>query len=180
MRMMENGALALITLVLTSMARLVLADEFPAGEPVEKSGLEIAGVYLQAVEMEPAMSGQEPGETDIHLEADIHATDGNSHGFAEGDWIPYLVIDYTLGKGGSDWTKSGMLHPMIASDGPHYGANVALDGPGLYRVSFRIHPPAGDHFMRHTDKETGIAPWWNTIDYAGDFKFIGTGKKGDY
>ena len=172
--------LILTALSLASVAGAALADEFPAGEPVQRFGMEIAGVYLQPVEMEPTMAGQEAGETDIHLEADIHATDGNAHGFANGDWIPYLVIDYTLGKEGSDWTRSGMLHPMVASDGPHYGANVALDGPGLYRVSFRIQPPAGDHFMRHTDQETGIAPWWNTIDYAGDFKFIGTGKKGDY
>jgi hypothetical protein len=34
--------------------------------------------------------------------------------------------------------------------------------------------------MRHIDEETGIAPWWDPIDYAGDFNFIGTGKSGDY
>ena len=73
-----------------------------------------------------------------------------------------------------------MLHAMVASDGPHYGANVALEGPGRYRVTFRIQPPAPDHFLRHIDAETGVAPWWNTIDYTGEFNFIGTGKKGDY
>lgn len=176
MKLLGNGA----ALALACLAGSALADEFPAGEPVEQDGMEIAGVYLQPVEMAPAMAGQEAGETDIHLEADIHALAGNAHGFSEGDWIPYLSIDYALGKEGSDWTLSGTLHAMVASDGPHYGANVALDGPGRYHVSFTIQAPAGHHFMRHTDDETGIAPWWEPIDYAGDFNFIGTGKSGDY
>jgi len=34
--------------------------------------------------------------------------------------------------------------------------------------------------MRHTDKETGVGPWWKPVDFHGDFKFVGTGKKGGY
>jgi hypothetical protein len=172
--------LAAAALFLVPLMAPAVADEFPAGDPVELHGMEIAGVYLQPVEMAGAMDGQDPASTDIHLEADIHAIDGNAHGFSAGDWLPYLAIDYTLAKEGSDWTQSGALHPMVASDGPHYGANVALDGPGLYHVAFRINPPQAHHFMHHTDAETGIAPWWDPIDYTGSFKFIGVGKKGDY
>ncbi len=157
-----------------------VADEFPAGDPVEVAGMEIAGIYLQPVEMEPAMAAQDATATDIHLEADIHALDGNPNGFGAGDWIPYLSIGFALRREGSDWTTSGMLHPMVASDGPHYGVNVALDGPGTYEVSFEIRPPAGEHFMRHTDEETGVASWWDPIVYTGTFNFIGVGKKGDY
>ncbi len=157
-----------------------LAGESPVGEPVEINGMKVAGVYLQAVEMEPAMPGQEAAKTDIHLEADIHAIKGNENGFAAGEWVPYLDITYVLTKKGSAWKASGDLGPMVASDGPHYGANVKLDGPGLYTASFHLKPPAGHGFMRHIDKETGVGPWWKPFDFTGDFKFVGTGKKGGY
>lgn len=74
----------------------------------------------------------------------------------------------------------GALHPMVASDGPHYGANVKLDGPGAYQLVFEIAPPSAHGFMRHVDKETGGAPWWKSFQYKGEFKFVGTGKKGGY
>jgi len=158
----------------------VLAGELPAGEPVEINGMKVGGVYLQAVEMEPAMPGQEAAKTDIHLEADIHALKGNENGFAAGEWMPYLDIAFVLTKKGSAWKSAGPLLPMVASDGPHYGANVKLDGPGQYSLSFTIKPPHGHGFMRHTDKETGVGPWWKPFEYKGDFKFVGTGKKGGY
>ena len=170
------AALAATALLSTS----VLAGENPAGEPVEINGMKVAGVYLQPVEMEPAMAGQEAAKTDIHLETDIHALKGNENGFAAGEWIPYLAISYQLTKKGSAWKSAGPLLPMIASDGPHYGANVKLDGPGQYALSFHISPPHGHVFMRHTDKETGVGPWWQPFDYQGEFKFVGTGKKGGY
>ena len=38
-------------------------------------------------------------KADIHLEADIPATEDNPNGFAtEGDWGPYLTIEYTVTK----------------------------------------------------------------------------------
>lgn len=156
------------------------AGEQPAGVPLTKNGLQIMGIYLQPVEMEPAMADQSPAATDIHLEADIHATGDNKQRFPEDAWVPYLDVRYTLTKKGSPWKAEGMLHPMEASDGPHYGANVKLDGPGAYDLVFHIAPPAPHDFMRHTDKETGIEPWWAPFDYTGGFKFVGTGKKGGY
>jgi len=157
-----------------------LAGEQPAGVPVEKNGMQIMAVYLQPVEMEPMMAGQDPASTDIHLEADIHALKDNPNRFPQDAWIPYLEITYKLTKKGSAWSASGPLHPMVASDGPHYGANVKLDGPGAYDLVFEIAPPPGRVFMRHTDKETGVPPWWQPFAYRGEFKFIGTGKKGGY
>jgi hypothetical protein len=178
------------------------AGNLPAGEPMEHEGLKVWAMYLQAVETEAPMAsmehkgghqdkadhshhaghanvtGHEPG--DIHLEARIHALTDNPYGFREGDWIPYLEVRYTLTKKGSRWTASGMLHPMMASDGPHYGGNVNLDGPGAYELALTIAPPSSQVFMRHTDAETGATAWWQPFKYRGGFKFIGTGKKGDY
>lgn len=161
-------------------SNLAWAGEQPAGEPLDKNGMRIMAVYLQPVEMEPPMSDQDPAKSDIHLEADIHALQKNTNGFPEDAWIPYLSITYKLNKEGSTWTTSGTLQPMVANDGPHYGANVKLDGPGAYVLSFEISPPSGHGFMRHTDKETGVSPWWAPFTYMGKLKFIGTGRKGGY
>lgn len=158
----------------------VLAGEMPAGEDIEINGMKVGAVYLQAVEMEPAMAGQEAAKTDIHLETDIHAIKGNENGWAAGEWVPYLEISYILTKKGSAWKSAGPLPPMVASDGPHYGANVKLDGPGQYNLTFAINPPSGHVFMRHVDKETGVGPWWKPFQYTGGFKYVGTGKKGGY
>lgn len=164
----------------TASANLAVAGEQPAGEPVVVNGMEVLGIFLQPVDMEPDMAEQSSQVTDIHLEADIHAVPGNENGFAGGEWIPYLNISYVLTKTGSDWTKKGMFMAMVASDGPHYGANVKLDGAGEYNLTFHIQPPMGHAFMRHTDKETGVGQWWKPFDYTGTFVFAGAGKKGGY
>src|SRR5690606_23153496 len=129
--------------------------------PVERGGMEIGAVYLQPIEMDPPGVMRPAKDSDIHLEADIHATADNPTGFPEGEWMPYLVVKYELRKQGSDKAESGMLMPMVANDGPHYGDNVKLDGPGRYRLKYTIAPPSADHmshFGRHVDKETGVGP----------------------
>ncbi len=155
-----------------------LAGELPIGDPVEKNGMEIAAVYLQPVKMDPmeAMSGMK----DVHLEADIQAAKGNPNGFGEGEWIPYLEIAYKIEKIGSNWSTHGSFMPMIASDGPHYGSNVALDGPGEYKLDYEIIPPIRNGLYRHTDKETGVGDWWAPFNVKWSFKYLGTGKKGTY
>ncbi len=154
------------------------AGEFVIGAPVMKNGMEIGAVYLQAVKMAPMLPGMQPA--DIHLEADIHGLKGNEQGFREGDWIPYLQISYHLEKQGSDWALTGAFMPMVASDGPHYGANIALAGSGRYRVTYHIDPPPYQGLYRHTDKETRVNPWWKPFDVQWDFTYLGTGKKGGY
>ena len=157
------------------------AGEIGIGDPVEKNGMEIAAVYLQPVKMVPMIPMQEAKViADIHLEADIHAIKGNPNGFGEGEWIPYMVISYRLEKLGSDWQTSGIFMPMVASDGPHYGANVPTNGAGKYRVHYRIEPPARGGLFRHSDKETGVGKWWTPFTVQWDFVFAGTGKKGSY
>jgi uncharacterized protein involved in high-affinity Fe2+ transport len=94
--------------------------------------------------------------------------------------VPYLGIKYRISKEGSPFITSGAFMPMIASDRPHYGANVKLDGPGKYKLLYRIEPPVYHGLYRHTDKETGVAEWWAPFDVEGEFSFAGTGKKGGY
>ena len=75
-----------------------LALETPIGKPQKQSGMEIAAVYLQPVPMEPAGMMKSVAESDIHLEADIHAQSDNKNGFADGAWIPYLGVTYEITK----------------------------------------------------------------------------------
>lgn len=86
------------------------AHEQPAGNPLDKYGMQIMAVYLQPVEMKPAMPGQDPAKSDIHLEADIHATQGNKNGFPNEAWMPYLRVSYTLSKKGRA-ARSGAVSP---------------------------------------------------------------------
>lgn len=165
-----------------------MALEYPLGKPVIKYGIEIQGVYLQPVTMDVEgkhdMPHLDAKESDIHLEADIHAVADNPNGFAEGDWIPYLKVDYKVTKmNAPETSQSGTFMAMVASDGPHYGANLKLNGYGQYRVEYHILPPdmnAQVTFGRHIDKETGVAAWFAPIDVSWDFNYAGTGRKQSY
>jgi hypothetical protein len=160
-----------------------LALEYPIGKPQHQAGMEVAAVYLQPVPMEPAGMMRAVPESDIHLEADIHAQSDNANGFADGAWVPYLGIKYEITKQGSAQKLSGELMPMVANDGPHYGDNVKLLGPGKYRLKLSIEPPGSSpqtHFGRHTDKETGVGPWFKPFSLEYEFTYAGIGKKGGY
>src|SRR6266702_1309651 len=114
------GALLAAT-ILPAAAPVALAKETPVGKPQSIAGMEIGAVYLQPIEMEPPGMMRDAKESDVHLEADIHAGKDNPNGFAKGDWIPYLVIGYELTKEGAGEARKGDFMPMVASDGPHYG-----------------------------------------------------------
>ena len=162
------------------------AVEYPIGQPQQRSGMEIGAVYLQPIDMEPEGMMRKAAESDVHMEADIHALGDNPNGFGEGAWIPSLLVKYELTKVGSDWKTSGDFMPRVANDGPHYGDNVKLAGPGKYRLKYTIYPPNapenpyGKHFGRHTDRLTGVRPWFKAFTVEYDFTFAGIGKKGGY
>lgn len=180
---MKSKLLCAVLTSLALVASVTQAAETPIGKHQIVSGMEIGAVYLQPVKMEPEGMMKRVEESDIHLEADIHATKKNNNGFAEGDWVPNLVIQFEVTKVGSAFKVAGDLMPMVASDGPHYGDNVKLDGPGKYKLKFTVQPPSANthaHFGRHVDKETGVAPWFKAFDLNYDFTFAGTGKKGGY
>ena len=161
------------------------AKEVPIGPHVTKEGLEVAAVYLQPIEMDPPDMMRAAAQSDLHLESDIRAAKDNRNGFAEGDWVPSLEVGFEVvkldGDKPTDQKVSGMLMAMVANDGPHYGDNVKLFGPGRYRLKLTVAPPGkASHFGRHVDKETGVGPWFAPFDVSHDFTFAGVGKKGAY
>ncbi len=160
------------------------AAEYPIGKHQIQGGMEIGAVYLQPITMEPEGMMRKASDSDVHLEADIHAVKNNPTGFAEGDWMPYLQVTYKLTKqGDAKWKSEGDLMGMVASDGPHYGDNVKLNGPGKYHLTLVVKPPMQTGHMafgRHVDKETGVGPWFKPITLDYDFPFAGIGKKGGY
>ena len=176
--------LALLGSVAATLAAApAVALETPIGKPQKHAGMEVAAVYLQPVAMDPPGMMKSVADSDIHLEADIRAQSDNANGFADGAWVPYLGIGYEITKAGAAQKIVGTLMPMVASDGPHYGDNVKLAGPGKYTLKLSIAPPGASphaHFGRHTDKETGVAPWFKPFTVQYEFTYAGTGKKGGY
>ncbi|NKI69657.1 hypothetical protein GN109_09515 [Collimonas pratensis] len=180
---MKVKVFAAAVLLSLGIAGAATAAEYPIGKQQIMNGLEIAAVYLQPIKMEPEGMMRKAELSDIHLEADIHAVKNNPNGFAEGDWMPNLVISYEFSKAGSTQVVKGDMMPMVASDGPHYGDNVKLMGPGKYTLKMIISPPsanAGAHFGRHVDKETGVGAWFKPFEVVNEFTFAGVGKKGGY
>jgi uncharacterized protein involved in high-affinity Fe2+ transport len=150
-------------------------EEFPLGDDHVVGPLNIAGVYFQPVDMEPAgMGGIPASQADMHLEADISAAAGNELGYGAGDFVPNLTVKYRAQKKGSTKVIEGNFMPMSASDGPHYGNNVKLDGAGLYKITFIIENPEKQGYLLHVDKETGVTGrYWKTpIEVSWDFDYI--------
>lgn len=156
--------------------------------------LSIGAVYLQPITMAPAGMMLPRNQSDIHLEMDIH-TKANlkSRGFAPGDWLPNVNVNYTIQKiGDAEPLACGGMHaestknicqlmPMVASDGAHYGNNVKLNGPGFYVVTFEAK--TSPNFGWHTDTDskilgTELVDWHFKQSYL--FKWSGVGKLGGY
>lgn len=174
-------SLLVLPAVLMFATTVSVAKEYPVGKPQQCGGMEIAAVYLQPIEMDPPGMMRPAKDSDVHLEADITALEDNQNGFQEGSWVPYLQVSFVLTKEGSNEKVEGTFHPMVANDGPHYGDNVKLLGPGKYNLKFTILPPGKDSmFGRHTDKETGVAPFFEKCETSYDFVYAGIGKKGGY
>lgn len=117
---------------------------------VEKEFLNLNAVYFQPVDM---TGGYKAEDYDCHLELDVSALK-NGFGYGTGDWVPYLTVEYDVKKNDSDFTTSGTFMPMAASDGPHYGGNIKMDGDGMYTVTFTVKFPDSSTYLIHTD-ETG-------------------------
>ena len=147
------------------------AAEFYIGEPVVQDDMQIVPNYLAGIEMDHMPPGGQMGPDTIHLEADVHATKDEKHGFPEDAWIPYLTIRYTLTKDGSHFKKTGKLAPMTAGDGPHYANNVNMAGPGTYQLTYEILPPSSNGFIRHVDKATGVPDWWKPMTLHWTFTY---------
>ena len=122
--------------------------EIPIFEDEELAFINLSAVYFQPVPMAP---GQESIEDfDLHLEADIAALE-NDLGYGVGDWVPYLTVDYKVVGSDGEVAAEGSFMPMAASDGPHYGANIKLNGDGVYTVTFTVKFPDSSTYLIHTD-----------------------------
>jgi uncharacterized protein involved in high-affinity Fe2+ transport len=149
--------------------------EYPIGDEIDLGPIIVNGVYFQPVDMEPASQGLPAAESDMHIEADIAAAEGNNLGYGVGDFVPNLTVDYQILTEDGTQAASGTFMPMSASDGPHYGANIKLPSAGIYKVSFIIHSPEEDGYVLHVDKDTGVTGkfWtepltatWDAFEYV--------------
>jgi uncharacterized protein involved in high-affinity Fe2+ transport len=147
--------------------------EYPIGDDVLKNHMRIAAVWLPPIAME-GMPASAAGDV-IHLEADIHATEENPNGFAKDEFVPYLKIHYTIAPVGdaSAPTYRGELIPMVARDGLHYGASLAMPKAGAFRLTYSLEPPSAGGLGRHSDAATGVAPWWEPFEVAFDWDYPG-------
>jgi hypothetical protein len=169
--MLASGLLAALAIGVTTDSR---ATEVAIGRAKERHGIRIAAVYSEPVSMDEYWGGEPPERADLHLEADVHAMQGNRYGFHAGEWVPYLSITYTLELLGTGRPIVGQLWQMTATDGPHYGVNVRMSGAGRYKLIYRIGSPTEWGLARHTDTKTGVAPWWDPFDVEWTFDYPGS------
>lgn len=149
--------------------------EYPIGDPVEQHQMRIAAVWLPPIHMDGELAN--PGSDLIHLEADVHATQGNRNGFAKDEFVPYLKIQYQIvSTGGGSAIHQGELMPMVAVDGLHYGASVAMPKAGSYQLIYDIKPPSAGGLGRHSDPITGVDPWWEPFQIVLDWDYPGPPK----
>jgi uncharacterized protein involved in high-affinity Fe2+ transport len=135
---------------LSALGTANAAQEFYIGEPVVQSGMQVVPNYLTGIQMDRMAPGMSMAKDAVHIEADVHATKDEKHGFTEDAWIPYLTIKYTLTKPGTAFKATGKLWPMTASDGPHYSSNG---------------------FIRHVDAASGVPAWWKPITASWTFAY---------
>ncbi|MDR1487446.1 MAG: iron transporter [Deltaproteobacteria bacterium] len=149
-------------------------EEFPIGDDHIVGPLMIAGVYFQPVDMEPlGLGGLPAAESDMHMEADISAVENNGLGYGAGDFVPDLTVKYKAVKEDGKVIEGNFM-PMSASDGPHYGNNVKLDGAGKYKITFIIESPDKQGYLLHVDKATGVEGrfWKEPIEVSWDFDWV--------
>lgn len=141
--------------------------EYPIFEDEEVGFLNVSAVYFQPV---PMSNGNEKVDGfNIHLEADVSALE-NDLGFGVGDWVPYMTVDYKITGSDGNVAAEGTFMVMSASDGPHYGANIALPDADTYSVEFQFHNPEENGYLLHTDAETGPGGTFDEYFKDGNLK----------
>lgn len=150
-------------------------EEYPVGGDKEaEKQINVSVVYFQPIDMEPQGMGLKAADASFHLEADVTGLEGNTLGYGKGDFVPGLIIDYSItNKDTGQEATSGTFMQMNASDGPHYGANIALPDAGTYQLTLKIHSPAENGWMLHVDKETGVEGrfWTTPIELSWDWQY---------
>ena len=59
--------------------------------------------------------------------------------------------------------QEGTFMPMVAGDGPHYGANVKMMGVGNYKLTYHIDPPSKAGMHRHTTLKRDVRSLVETV-----------------
>ena len=151
--------------------------EIPIFEDEEVGFLNLSAVFFQPVPMQSETQNITAEGYDLHLEADIAALE-NKLGYGVGDWVPYLTVDYKVVGSDGSTAAEGTFMTMAASDGPHYGANIALPNADTYSLTITIHSPGENGYLIHADSETG--PGGLLEDYFGDGPLSYTFEGWDY
>ena len=146
-------ASALLALGLASLRLAPAADarEYLFGGSVHARDMETGANYRLGGKQALMSSGMAMGPDVLHLEADVHATADNVYGYPDDACVGYLAMACAIEKQGSRWRASGTLLPMQAKDGPHDANNVRMDGPAIYKVTYRFTAPGANGFLRHVD-----------------------------
>jgi uncharacterized protein involved in high-affinity Fe2+ transport len=144
-------------------------EEFPIGNDQELGPLNVAGIYFQPVDMEPAGMSLPASEADMHMEADISALP-NDLGYGVGAFVPNLTVRYEIENENGD-IREGTFMPMNASDGLHYSANLKLGEAGTYTVRFIIDSPEEQGGLLHTDATTGVPGSFWTEPLVAEWEF---------
>ncbi len=142
--------------------------EYPIFEDEEIEFINLSCVYFQPVPM--SNGNEDVSAYNIHLEADISAL-ANDLGYGVGDWIPYLTVDYCVTGSDGEVAAEGTFMVMSASDGPHYGANIALPESDTYSLTITIHSPEENGYLVHTDAETGPGGTFDTYFANGNLTY---------
>jgi uncharacterized protein involved in high-affinity Fe2+ transport len=146
-------------------------------ERIVRESMTIEGGYMQPIALEGGRENRPRDQSDAYFVAHIKAASANPYGFSKFAWIPFLRVSYTLEKPGSDWKLEGPLGAAIGKFGPHYGANVKLDGAGKYRFTMHVAPPDAG-IDRLVDTENGVT-WWKPFEVSWNFTWLGLGKIGE-
>ena len=154
----------LAAMMVFSFGAMALADENAAGFDEFELGVEgeqevgfmtMSMVYFQPVDMAPVESATPKEGSDLHIEVDLTANE-NPYSFPVDGWVPYLTIEYVINDAATGAeVLTGSMMPMAASDGPHYGNNIAL-AEGSYTITLTIKSPAEQGYLLHVDEETGV------------------------
>lgn len=152
----------LLAVMMLSVSAIALAEE-EAGFDEYELGVEgeqevgfmtMAMVYFQPVDMAPSDLAAPKEGSDLHIEVDLTANE-NPYAFPVDGWVPYLSIDFVINDTEGKEVLTGSMMPMAASDGPHYGNNIALP-EGEYSITLSIKSPAENGYLLHVDDETGV------------------------
>ncbi|MDO5747168.1 MAG: iron transporter [Actinomycetaceae bacterium] len=113
-------------------------------------------------------------DSQMHLELDLKANAyATNYGYSVDETPANLHIMYLLTKEDGSEVDSGMMMPMNAIDGSHYGTNLKKDTitePGKYKMKITIFPPK--NYDLHSDYITGVpvSEWFKPLTVEKDWE----------